>query len=104
MMFTDSQHSATAMLWTLNILQLPQIGRGDVAAHEVARFRLRERRLRGLADPAGQAARAAGVEHAPAGRGSGARDLALEDDPPASGSVQAPPPGPPRPGGPADRP
>src|SRR5215475_10835544 len=89
MMFTDSQHSATAMLWTLNILQLPQIGRGDVAAHEVARFRLRERRLRGLADPAGQAARAAGVEHAPAGRVSGTRDLALEDEPLASGSVQA---------------
>jgi len=56
------------MLWTLNILQPSQIVGGDVAAHEVARLYLRERRLGGLANPADQAARAAGVEHASAGR------------------------------------
>src|SRR4029077_21260803 len=81
MMFIESQHSAAAMLLTLHILQLPQFIRWDVAAHEVARLRLGERRLGGLADTAGQPARAAGVEHAPAGRVSGAGDLAGQDDP-----------------------
>src|SRR6266487_1925880 len=67
-MFIESQHSAAAMLLTLHILQLPQFVRRDVAAHEVTRLHLCERRFRGLAHAAGQPARAAGVEHASAGR------------------------------------
>ena len=61
----------------------------DVAADQVTRLHLGQRRLGGLADPAGQLARTAGVEHAAARRVGRGRDLAGQPDPFADAARRA---------------
>src|SRR5262245_46778190 len=81
-------YRAQSSLLSFNNLERSQFIRRDVAAHEVARLCLGERRLLRLADAARQPARAPGVEDASAGRIGGAGNLAGENDPLRASSLK----------------